>query len=149
MSATGLEVFDTTLHETNYWLKIVMREMGTENRQQAFNALRTTLHVLRDRIGVDNAAHLGAQLPMLLRGAFYENWHPAGTPTRERHLDDFLSHIEETLPRGLPIDPKDAARASLAALAECVDPSETVKIAKLIPTEIRTLFPEDIIEKLE
>lgn len=145
MSATGLEVFDTTLHETNHWLRVVMKELGTLNRQQAFGALRATLHVLRDRIGINNAAHLGAQLPMLLRGAFYENWHPAGTPTRERHLDDFLSHLADTLPRGLPIAPEDAARACLAALAECVDPSETVKIAKLLPTEIRELFPDDLV----
>lgn len=146
MSATGLEVFDTTLHETNHWLRVVMKELGTLNRQQAFGALRATLHVLRDRIGINNAAHLGAQLPMLLRGAFYENWHPAGTPTRERHLDDFLAHLAETLPRGLPIEPEDAARASLAALAECVDPSEAAKIANLLPIGIRDLFPNDMIE---
>lgn len=146
MSATGLDVFDTTLHETNHWLKVVMKELGTDNRQQAFNALRATLHVLRDRIGINNAVHLGAQLPMLLRGAFYENWQPTGTPTRERHLGDFLSHVAENLPRGLPVDAEDAARASLAALAECVDSGETIKVAKLLPTEIRSLLPSDVID---
>jgi uncharacterized protein (DUF2267 family) len=141
MSATGLEVFDTTLQETNHWLKIVMERLETDNRQHAFSALRATLHALRDRIGLNNAVHLGAQLPMLLRGAFYENWHLAGTPTRERHLDDFLSHVREFLPRGFSIDAADAARASLAALSECVDRGEIVKIAKLLPSEIGDLLP--------
>ena len=82
MSSTGLEVFDTTLQETNHWLKLMMGELGTDSRRTAFGALRGALHALRDRIDVDNAAHLGAQMPMLLRGAYYEGWHPAATPTR-------------------------------------------------------------------
>jgi hypothetical protein len=32
MSATGLEVFDTTLQETNHWLKLMMGELGTADR---------------------------------------------------------------------------------------------------------------------
>ena len=28
--------------------------------------------------------HLGAQLPMLLRGLYYEGWHMAGKPTKDR-----------------------------------------------------------------
>jgi hypothetical protein len=28
--------------------------------------------------------HLGAQLPLLVRGIYYEGWHMAGKPTRER-----------------------------------------------------------------
>jgi uncharacterized protein (DUF2267 family) len=141
MSATGLAVFDTTLKESNHWLKIIMERLETDNREHAFSALRATLHALRDLIGVNNAVHLGAQLPMLLRGAFYENWHPAGTPTRERHLDDFLSHVKQLLPRGFPIAPVDAAQASLTALSECVDRGEMVKIANLLPSEIETLLP--------
>jgi uncharacterized protein (DUF2267 family) len=65
MSVTGLEVFDTTLQETNHWLKLMMGELGTDSRQAAFGALRGALHAVRDRIGVNNAVHLGAQMPML------------------------------------------------------------------------------------
>ena len=50
MSATGLEVFDRTLHKTHAWLKAIMEELGTEDRHKAYLALRAVLHALRDRL---------------------------------------------------------------------------------------------------
>ena len=47
MSATGLEVFDTTLQKTNRWLKELMQILGTEDRHRAYLALFATLHTLR------------------------------------------------------------------------------------------------------
>ena len=35
------------------------------------------LHAVRDRLQVNDAVSLGAQLPELLRGAYYEQWRPA------------------------------------------------------------------------
>src|SRR3954452_19690727 len=76
MSATGLEVFDTTLQKTNEWLQEMMQEFGTESRQQVYLILRATLHALRERLPLEPMAHLGAQLPMLIRGFYYEGWSP-------------------------------------------------------------------------
>lgn len=50
MSLAGLEVFDTTIHRTNSWLKELMRVPGSESRHAAHLALRSTLHALRDRV---------------------------------------------------------------------------------------------------
>ena len=74
MSTTGLDVFDRTVQETNLWLKSLMEKLVTDDRHVAYFALRATMHALRDRIGPDNAVHLGAQLPMLIRGLYYEGW---------------------------------------------------------------------------
>ncbi len=87
MSATGLAVFDRTLQETNLWLKELMARLGTDDRAQAYGILKATLHALRDRIGPESATHLAAQLPILLRGVYYEGWRIAGTPSRERHVE--------------------------------------------------------------
>ena len=38
------------------------------------------LHTLRDRLTVDVAAKLAAQLPTLIRGIYYEDWDPSRTP---------------------------------------------------------------------
>jgi uncharacterized protein (DUF2267 family) len=91
MSATGVTTLDHTVQETIVWLKAVEEELQLDNRQQAYNALRAVLHALRDRIPPEVAIKLGAQLPILLRD--YENWHAAGTPTRERHARDFADLV--------------------------------------------------------
>ena len=78
MSATGLDVFDKTLQTTNIWLNEIMDEMGPD-RQIAWKALSTVLHKLRDRLPVEAAAHLGAQLPLLVRGVYYDQYQPAGS----------------------------------------------------------------------
>jgi uncharacterized protein (DUF2267 family) len=146
MSATGLDTFDTSIHATNHWLKIVMQELGTDNRRVALAALRASLHALRDRIGLENAVHFGAQLPMLLRGLYYEGWRPAGTPTRERHLEDFLDHVAAMLPARCDVSPADAALASFAAVTECVAHPEALKLIMMLPREIRPLWPSYLFE---
>jgi uncharacterized protein (DUF2267 family) len=86
MSATGLEVFDKTVHTTNAWLKEIMEATGLD-RRRAYRALAAVLHALRDRLTVDEVAQLGAQLPILVRGLYYINGitlpeNPIGCATR-------------------------------------------------------------------
>ena len=51
------------------------------------------LHALRDRIGAESAVHLAAQLPMLLRGLYYEGWRMAASQTKERSRAEFFDHV--------------------------------------------------------
>jgi uncharacterized protein (DUF2267 family) len=147
MSTTGLDVFDATIQDTNHWLKIMMGELGSDSRRTAFNALRAALHALRDRIGLENAVHLGAQLPMLLRGAYYEGWRPAGTPTRERRLADFIDHVAAELPKETTINPAEAARACFAVMERCLDRGELLKVRGSLPHEVLNLFPDSLMRR--
>lgn len=142
MSQTGLEVFDKTIHETNRWLALVMKELNTDNREVALAALRAGLHALRDRIGTANAVHLGAQLPTLLRGVYYEGWRPAATPTRERHVPQFLEHVHAHLPRHSEIGPEAVARATFSALAAFIDTGEVQKVVLELPRQLGALWPD-------
>ena len=141
MTATGLDVLDTTVQETNLWLKAVMRNMETDDRHLAFTALRAALHALRDRIGPENAVHLGAQLPMLIRGLYYEGWHMAGTTTKERHKNQFLEHVRWTFAGREDVDSAELVRAVFAVLWEKIDPGEIAKVIKLLPEELHDLWP--------
>jgi uncharacterized protein (DUF2267 family) len=137
---TGLDVFDTTVEETNLWLKDLMSKLGTDDRHQAYRALRATFHALRDRIAPANAVHLAAQLPMLLRGLYYEGWRME-SPTRERHKQDFLDHVDAESGHTLGERTKPAVRAVFEVMWDKVDPGEIAKLIELFPAELRDLWP--------
>jgi hypothetical protein len=59
--------------------------------------LSKVLHKLRDRIPVELAAHLGSQLPLLVRGVYYDQFQPARQPTACRSYDEFCSEVAEWL----------------------------------------------------
>jgi len=138
---TGLDVFDKTVQESNLWLKDITDRLGTNDRHHAYAILRAVLHTLRDRIGAESAAHLGAQLPMLLRGVFYEGWDPTGKPTKERHAMAFLAHIAREMPRADTIEVEQGVRVVFDVLSKHIDRGEAVKIAAMFPLELRQFWP--------
>jgi len=79
MSTTGLELFDETVHKTNTWLKEIAKTLELD-RHGTYQVLRAVLHSLRDRLTIEETAHLGDQLPMLVRGIYYEG----GVPPENR-----------------------------------------------------------------
>jgi uncharacterized protein (DUF2267 family) len=97
MSATGLDVFDKTLQTTNSWLEEISEALGPD-RKLAWKVLSVVLHKLRDRMPVDLSTHLGAELPLLVRGAYYDQFEPAKQPT-DWDLDRFTEEVAEGLCR--------------------------------------------------
>jgi uncharacterized protein (DUF2267 family) len=140
MSATGLEVFDQTLQKTNIWLKEIMEHLGPD-RQRAYHALRAVLHTLRDRLTVEEAAHLSAQLPLLIRGIYFEGWHPAHKPTKERAKQEFLEQVAARLKGVEPINPETATRAVLEVLEHNIDQAEAAQVRHMLPKALQELWP--------
>ena len=141
MSMTGLEVFDTTVHKTNHWLNEAMDELHWKDKHKAYDAFRSTLHALRDRLTVEETAQLAAQLPMLMRGFYYEGWDPTRKPERLRHRDEFLARIAQQF-RNEAVDPEAVARAVFAVLSHHVSQGEIQDVRSIVPQEIRELWPE-------
>ena len=112
MSVATIAPVESTIHTTNVWLKELMEELGWDDRYHAYRALAVVLHALRDRLPVAEAADLGAQLPTLIRGFYYEGWTPAGKPVKARKREDFLAQITEAFP-GNP----DVSRKRLPGLS--------------------------------
>lgn len=138
--STGLPVFDTTVQETNAWLAAVQARLKPCDRQQAYAGLRAALHTLRDRLPTEGAISLSAQLPMLLRGVFFEGWrpHPAGA---ERSQSDFCANLAERLPPAYPREPNAVAEAVFAVLTDKIDPGEARKLVMQLPAPLRLLWP--------
>jgi uncharacterized protein (DUF2267 family) len=141
MSATGLDVFDTTLHKTHRWLNELMQIMGWQDRQRAYLAMRATLHSLRDRLTVEEVAELGAQLPMLVRGIYYEGWDPTGKPVKIRHRDQFLAGIARYFDPADGVDPEAAARGVFSVLSAHITEGEIEDVKHVLPAELRDLWP--------
>ena len=139
MSQTSLAAFDSTLQTTNIWLNDIQDRLGVGDHQRAYQALRAVLHALRDRLSVDQTAALAAQLPMLIRGFYYEGWHPHDKPLKERHKEEFLAHIAAAF-RELEIDPEEVARAVLQVLSKHVSAGEIASMKQSLPTELRSLW---------
>jgi uncharacterized protein (DUF2267 family) len=143
MTSTGLDVFDTTVQKSNEWLLDLAEELGTQDKHYAYLSLRAGLHALRDRLTVEEAAHLAAQLPMLIRGLFYDGYDPSGKPLRERHREDFLRHISHAFHRSDPmVDAEGIAAAVFRVLSRRVSQGEIEDIRAMLPKEMRELWPE-------
>lgn len=138
MAATGLEVFDKTLQLTNTWLEELSAELNC-GRQGAWHALSAVLHALRDRLQPELAAHLGAQLPLLVRGLYYDQWRPSGQG-KSRHLDEFLAVVAQGLVPTQPADSEDAARAVFRTLTRHVDAGQLDKVIHALPEEVRSFW---------
>ena len=142
MSMTGLETFDTTLHKTNDWINRLGDLLGWEDKQKSYMVLKTTLQALRDRITVEEVAQLGAQLPMLIRGFYYEGWKPADTPLNVRNRAQFLARINEHFQGDETVDPEVAARAVIALHSDRISDGEIEDVKGVLPAEIRNLWPD-------
>jgi uncharacterized protein (DUF2267 family) len=147
MAATGLDVFDKTLQTANIWLDELMEVVGPD-RQVAWHALGAVLRTLRDRIPLGLAAHLGSQLPLVVRGLYYDQWEPKKTPDKTRSLDEFLQHIGEQLENIRPVNVQEGTRAVFHVLSRHLDRGQMVKVRDALPEEIRrSLWPEKFLEE--
>lgn len=126
--------------EDQYWLKEIEAQLGPD-RHRSYQALRAVLHCLRDRLSVDQAAHLAAQLPLLVRGIYYEAYRPTGKPEKVRSRDEFLEHVSRYFKNIRPIGADDAVGAVFAVLGRHCDPGEVRNVIEALPLEIRTLWP--------
>jgi uncharacterized protein (DUF2267 family) len=140
MSATGLDVFDKTLQTTNIWLDEISKEVGPD-RQVAWHVLGAVLHPLRDRLPIGLAAHLGAQLPILVRGIYYDQWRPSEQELKLRTAEQFMERVAQGLTGIRPINPQKAAKAVFHVLNHYVDPDQIENVRHALPEPIRALWP--------
>ncbi|MEX2298868.1 MAG: DUF2267 domain-containing protein, partial [Dongiaceae bacterium] len=138
MSTTGLEVFDKTLQTTNIWLDEIMQELGPD-RQFAWHVLGAVLRPLRDRLQLGLAAHLGAQLPLLVRGLYYDQWKPGTEPDKSRLQDAFFGQVEKGLHGIRPVKTQEAVTVVLHVLSRHIDREQSAKVRDALPADLRKL----------
>lgn len=142
MSDTQVTALDHSVQQINIWLKTLGEELHWEDRHDAYRALRAVLHALRDRLTAEQAVHLGAQLPTIVRGLYYEGWRLSANPDSERQPGDFAARVAAELPPSMGHDALRVTKSVFSLLAKELDPGETAKIIATLPAPLRGLWPE-------
>jgi uncharacterized protein (DUF2267 family) len=107
-------------------MKEIAQSLGPDHRA-AYHAMRAVLHALRDRLTVDEAAHSGDKLPMLVRGIYFDGLHSAGKPDRARSREEFLQRSNDRL-HIAPFGPEDVAHAVFKVLVHHLAPGEIRRV---------------------
>lgn len=121
-----------TAHE---WLAVLATHLDTEDHHYVLRVLRAWLHLVRDRLAVDAAVHLGAQLPEVLRGVYYEGWIPQLAPIRfdaGQFVDAFAE--QSNVPRD---DVRRVVAAITAGLRELFSAGQLEHVSAMMPPDLR------------
>jgi len=141
MATTHVDAIERSVQKTNQWLHELAAELETDERT-AWRVLRAYLQVLRDRLTIDEAAQLAAQLPHLLRGVFYEGFDPGHQPEKIRDREAFLARLAERAQLPGTDEAAAAAVAVTRLLRRQVTPGELDDVLSQLPTEIREVLEE-------
>jgi uncharacterized protein (DUF2267 family) len=139
---SGLESLDHTVQLTHIWINELDDRLGWNNKPRAYRLLKAVLHALRDWLQLNEAADLAAQLPTLLRGAYYEQWRPGAAHVRRRTKADFLARVEDSFKPDPLVQPSQAVMAVFELLSRKISSGEIDDVRHSLPEEIRTLWPE-------
>lgn len=144
MDGTDVAALRRSAEKTEQWLRELADELGRPgDRRYAFRVLRAFLHALRDRLTVDAAAHLGAQLPEFLRGVYYEGWRPSRTPERYHDLETFLRRIARDAGLSGHTEAASCAEAAACVLRLHVSPGEVRKIRAALPRDVADVLGDE------
>lgn len=141
MSAIGLASIEHTVQITHAWINDLDTRLGWDNKHRSFRLLRTVLQAVRDWLPVNEAAALGAQLPELLRGVYYEHWRPATTPVKQRSKADFIARVDAAFRTDPIVFTPEAVMAVLELLSAKIAAGEVEKVRHELPADVRALWP--------
>ncbi len=137
------QVWEKALQKSNLWLKELADELAWANMNNTLLALRSVLHALRDRLPTNEAAQLAAQLPLLIKGVYYDGWDPSEMPVKARTKEEFLALVKKPMERSLPdVDAERVTRAVFRLIASRVSEGEILDVRGILPQEIVELWPE-------
>ena len=142
MSAQGLEVIDHSVHTTHEWINELAGRLDWTSKRSALRLLRTTLQHVRDHLMSDELAQFSAQLPLLIRGMFFEGWAPKRTPLKDRSAAGFIEVIEERMRDTEEYRGSQDIRYVFDLLNARLSAGEIEDVRACLPSAIRGLWPE-------
>lgn len=140
----SVHTIEKSVKKTNEWLDELSENLGLEDKNATFRSMQAVLHVMRDRLPIDSAANLAAQLPLVVRGVFYENWDPSRTPEKIRDTSVFIDRVKSELRDDALEDRADEIiQGTFQLLNHRLNHDTIEKYRQAFPLELRELWPED------
>lgn len=140
MGNTGFHVFDTAVQKTTNILAGIEKKFDwQERRVQSYSALRCTLHLLRDRLPVNIASNFASQLPLLLKGVFYDGWDPSKVPVK-MDREEFLNKFQQCFNYDIDDDIDEVVKAVLKSIFEQIEEKTAEDLRTTLPEEFSDLF---------
>lgn len=133
-------IIERSVEAAHVWHRDVAAELGTTDLHEAGRALRVVLHALRDRLTVDEAAQLAAQLPTMIRGIYYEGWKPSGAHPLAHDVDAFLERVATAGRMAGETEASHAVAAVMRVLHRHVSEGELDDVMAVLPERLRPLF---------
>ncbi|MBG6104394.1 DUF2267 domain-containing protein [Micromonospora vinacea] len=142
MADAMISAFESSLDKTNLILKDIENAYGwpKERRNQSYAALRTVLHLLRDRLPVDESVEFAQQLPVLVRGIYFDGWVPSDVPIK-LNRDDFLYEVRQGFPYDAEGGPERVTQVVLDTLRRHVTQGEWQDVKDTMPKDLATMMP--------
>lgn len=139
MTGTTILALNRSMQTTMEWLNEIQAELGWEDDERVYNATKAVLHTIRDRLPLEEAAKFSAQLPMIMKGMYFDQYDPTGKPLKLRSREDFLNHVRENFPDPA-FNPEDAVRGVMKGIGKRTNWESTEKFALNMPESIRDLL---------
>lgn len=141
MTEESIKSIHNSLLKLDHWLNEIMERLHWQEKQKAYIALKTVLHALRDRLPTELNAHLSAQLPLVIRGLYFEGWNPSITPVLARSVEEFLDMVsQETSNAYLQSEAETITRHVFQVIQHHLSPGLIEKIKHAMPKSIQTLW---------
>lgn len=143
-SMAKLHIFDSHLETANRWMKELIKDLALppDDPDRVLHALRAGLHAIRDRLPDDESIALGAQLPTILRGIYYEGWTLHRDLTQLRDRDAMVARVKAELGPTVHIAPVDVLRAVIHLLVAHVSNGQIQHVVATLPKSIASLWRE-------
>lgn len=129
------DAFDTAVQKGNIWLKDIEQAGKLRSRFQAYTALRSVLHALRDCAPAAEAVKFSAQMPLMIKGVFFDGWKISPKPLRLTR-EEFEEHLRRGLKEQTGVEPATALRAVLAAIQNHISPSVLRTFQLVLPRDV-------------
>ena len=133
-------VFGAAVTKANSWINEIALRLKHNDKSEALKLLRVVLHALRDRLTIEETAHLSAQLPMVVRGLFFEGWSPFDPADPDGGLDAFLAEISVHLPHLTDRERTRAVQVVFDVLAHHISQGEVEDIGAVLPASLKEFW---------